>query len=361
MHEWNYLTYVLAFAVTLAATVVLFQFLWRGASTTRRLMMRLSLAGLTLFVVFLGAEAWFRFVQLESSGYAMTLSSQRWFKKYWKPVNSLGYRDIEPFVPPSQPGKLLVVLGDSFVAGHGVADPERRFSNHLRRALAPDWTVANVARCGWSTKDELQALQEFPYRADAVVLSYFINDIDRAARLHGREFKRKLPTPHWRIVRITEASYFLDFLHRRWRAWQFAELGDVYWHHLIDSYADDAIWTTHADELMRVVDYCRSHDIQLSVVVFPHLLNAEESRPITAKVVKLLQAASVPTVDLTDEFARSNPRRMVVNAFDGHPNEVAHALVAERLLPLLRRGHTAALDAQSTPMPPLFVEMSSNP
>ena len=54
----------------------------------------------------------------QSDGFNLTLSSRNWFARYWQPINSLGYRDVEPRAP--RPGeKFVLVVGDSFVAGHG--------------------------------------------------------------------------------------------------------------------------------------------------------------------------------------------------------------------------------------------------
>ena len=58
------------------------------------------------------------------------LSERLWFAKYWK-ANQLGYRDLE-LADKNFEGKYkIVILGDSYVAGHGIKNPEDRFSNIL--------------------------------------------------------------------------------------------------------------------------------------------------------------------------------------------------------------------------------------
>ena len=47
--------------------------------------------------------------------------------KYWKPINSYGYRDIEHVNLKEK--KLPFVVGDSFVAGHGIKNYKDLFSN----------------------------------------------------------------------------------------------------------------------------------------------------------------------------------------------------------------------------------------
>lgn len=71
----------------------------------------------------------------------------------------------------------VLVLGDSFTAGHGVDEYRHRFSNVLGENLGDGWAVANVARVGWQTGQQIRALREFPYDPDIVVLSYTMNDI----------------------------------------------------------------------------------------------------------------------------------------------------------------------------------------
>ena len=109
----------------------------------------------------------------------MESRSQRWFEKNWK-VNSLGYRDIEHDSYDNR--QIIFVVGDSFVAGHGIARPGDRFSDLLQKRLGDRYVVVNIAQNGWNTPEEYQAIISYPRKPNRIILSYFINDITDAAK-----------------------------------------------------------------------------------------------------------------------------------------------------------------------------------
>jgi hypothetical protein len=92
-------------------------------------------AGATLLLAILLADIPFMFIPY-SHGNGNTYGSRIWFDRYWQ-VNSLGFRDGEPPSPAEQK-PILAVLGDSFVAGHGVEDPADRFSDLLAAKMGDD-------------------------------------------------------------------------------------------------------------------------------------------------------------------------------------------------------------------------------
>ncbi len=94
-------------------------------------------------IFFTGIEIFFGFFFVKSDGFCFTLASKTWFKRYWLPINSLGYRDIE-YTKDNLKGKRIVfVVGDSFVAGQGIKNYKDRFSNILQEKLGKSWAVLN--------------------------------------------------------------------------------------------------------------------------------------------------------------------------------------------------------------------------
>ena len=91
---------------------------------------------LSLGLLLLIFEFSFKLFVLQSDRFGHTLAAQRWFEKYWGPTNSFGFRDREFSETDLASTEMLFVVGDSFVAGLGINDPEERISNHLRRWLA---------------------------------------------------------------------------------------------------------------------------------------------------------------------------------------------------------------------------------
>ncbi len=108
-------------------------------------------------------------------------------------INSKGLRDTEhPYAKPEGVRRILV-LGDSFAWGYGVADDEI-FTSVLERLLAERegtrWEVINTGVSGWSTDQQYLFLREegLKYSPDLVLLAFCAaNDIkgSRTARLYG--------------------------------------------------------------------------------------------------------------------------------------------------------------------------------
>lgn len=99
-------------------------------------------------------------------------------------INSVGHRIQREYVPDKPAGvKRILVLGDSYAWGYGVADDDV-FSEVLQdrldqRDLA--WEVINTGVSGWGTDQQYLYLKQegMAFAPDIVVLAFFIgNDID---------------------------------------------------------------------------------------------------------------------------------------------------------------------------------------
>lgn len=294
------------------------------------------LAGLLLL------ELYFARIHDQSDGFNLTHAGRVWFERHWKPVNSLGYRDAEPS-PPGEGQAAVVVLGDSFAAGHGVPDASRRFPDVAASALGPGFRVYNVSMIGWDTLDETRALKSFPVRPDVVVLSYYLNDIFHAAAeaKYPLNFAVNLPRGSMKI--LVDHSALADFVY-----WRLARGGNLsggagtFWDALKGAYADPAAWGIHAAELQALASYCKDGGIRLVAVIFPMLQAPGESAPLTGKVAAELASLGAEVIDLTPVFAGRSPRDLVVNGLDAHPNEAVHKEVGEMLAKHLSRTAAAS-------------------
>jgi hypothetical protein len=92
-------------------------------------------------------------------------------------INSKGLRDSEhPYVAPDGVSR-IVVLGDSFAWGYGVADHEiftEVLESHLQNRT-PRWDVINTGVSGWGTDQAFLYLTQegFKYSPSVVVLAFF--------------------------------------------------------------------------------------------------------------------------------------------------------------------------------------------
>jgi len=103
----------------------------------------------------------------------------------WRPFQddflgwaSRSYKRFDPRGEPKGERRRLLVLGDSFLAGSGVADLEERFPRVLARELRPDLDVVIFATGAWGTDQELLAFMQKgkAWQPDAVVVAFCANN-----------------------------------------------------------------------------------------------------------------------------------------------------------------------------------------
>lgn len=326
------LTLILGFGLIIGAMGWAHRF--GKTSAWGRLVQNLALSGLTLFLVLMAAELFFKVFFAQSDGWNQTLASQNWFERYWT-LNALGYRDTEWPPEAVRTKRKILILGDSFAAGQGIERIEDRFSNRLGVKLGEDYLVMNVATPGISTRDEIERVKGFPYKPEILILQYFVNDIRSAA--HERGLVSDVPDLQpWPLLRpLIEHSYALNFIYWRGirlmpRPWQ---ADDFNW--LDAAYNDPGVWWTHQQELATLYQGTVSENVKLIVVIFPSMLDVEGSRVYTGKVANFFRDRQVPVLDVTELLAGLPPDQLVVSAVDAHPNEWVHQQVAEALYPLV--------------------------
>ena len=95
------------------------RFVWTRPSRLRRFvqcsLLVLLPAALTLLLLEVCAYQFAVF----SDGMGHTLAAQRWMQRYWHPINAQGFRDIDHAPQQLSERDVLLVIGDSFAAGHG--------------------------------------------------------------------------------------------------------------------------------------------------------------------------------------------------------------------------------------------------
>ena len=341
------MSYWLAYSAILVIGIIFFtgliiatRKLPKRAGSKQALLENVLLSLLALFLTFMVLELGFKLFFAQSDGFRYTLASRNWYDRYWQ-ENSLGYRD-EEWVPEELAGKTKVmVVGDSFVAGSGIADPEDRFANQLGHLLGDDYVVFNVSSPGWDTFDEVEAIVDYPYPPDILILSYYINDIEGAAYASGAQRPQiRRDPPAW-LLSLVNNSHAINFLY-----WRLIRLGpqewaDVYWNDWLKQIGTDPeIRWRHQQELLTIVEGAASEQIPLFVVVFPNLSALEESQFLTQPIINLFQEHDVSVLDVSQLLAGRDLAEITVNAIDSHPNEAINLEVAEHLYQMMRQGCT---------------------
>lgn len=292
----------------------------------------LALIGYGLMLVFLLLEVIFMFV-LATHRFNGTLASRSWFMRHWE-LNAEGYRDPDYGDVANDKRRKVMVLGDSFVSGHGLEDVDERFSNRLDKLLGEKYRVFNLGINGVDVRDAHQNLLDFPHSPDILIYSYYPNDIENdGARVGLILQKARSYTDVIVPVRfLVRRSYLLNYLY-----WMFPhpdELSD-YGGYLRQCYAYKPAMDLHKRHLDRMVDYADDLGIPLAVIVFPLLDMVEESAFATEPVRAHFESRGVPVLDVRRMVLGRDPADLVVNRNDAHPGAELHRQVADSLAALL--------------------------
>jgi len=254
------------------------------------------------------------------------------------PRNHLGYRDREVDERQLRGKKVIVVAGDSFAEGAGIADTRDRFSDRLQEKLGGAYRVLNVSRGGWDTRAEYVALKAYPFRPDTLILSYYLNDIDSVAMERGLSYWVGKPGDPPSFVR-----HFLQGI-KRWsrlaalvaRALP-QEARRRYADYVGRAYRDPAIWKAHQADLDRIVAFAKEKRSPLIAVLFPILVDLELSEPILERLRGYFTKRGVPFVDVAALVRDLPVRERIVSIDDPHPSVLVHRRVAEALAAMLEQ------------------------
>ncbi len=302
---------------------------------TAKLLLALASSAATWLLLELG----FGLLHVASDGFGHTRSAQRWAERYWHPINAAGYRDVahDPAVLAST--RRVFVVGDSFAAGHGIEASRDRFPDRLRADLGERWSVVLIAQPGWNTPTQAKALAALPLQPHVLLLTYYLNDIEDAARDQGRVFDFDLRVrPDW-LAGPVAASNVLDFAYWRIARSHIADAGLGYADFVYAAYRDPEVWAAHTAELDAIVVPAQRRGTLVHAVVFPHLFDLAGSAEPVAQVRDYLTAQGVDVLDVLALLREGDwpAERLVVAPLDPHPSVALHAAVAEAVLPRITR------------------------
>lgn len=302
---------------------------------SKPLLTNIVLVILTLFLTCMALEFYFKlfFAEPDSIG---TLARENWRERYAnrEMLNSYTYRDKE-WTDDMVAGKTKVmIVGDSFVYGDGIENPQDRFSDRLGQKLGDNYVVFNLGKGGTNTKHHINAIVNYPYSPDILVLSYVINDVSGAV-LERQWLNRPAANPGVlpEFPLLVNNSYAFNFFY--WRLQRLLQVGvgqpDTMWQWYLDVYNDPDSWWIHREQLLSIYEGAQSEQIPLIVVVFPSMDFREESRVVTRKIINLFNEKGVPTLDV-DQLIEGIPKKdRMASSVDAHPSELVHGLVADAL------------------------------
>lgn len=294
------------------------------------------MSGLTLVILLMALEAFCRVFVAWSDGFIVTLSEQNWQRRYWKPVNSLGYRDEEPSAAKLAGRTRVLAIGDSSAAGAGLENIQDRFQNVLGGFMGDRYAVMTAAQIGWDSQQELDALQSYPYPPDVVILVYSVNDIDSIAAAHGLAPKPGFSLRNTPVFPLISTSYFLNFAYYSTLRLPVWGSGDAVRAYERTVYADPAIWQEHIRTLRAFAGWSKAHHAHLVVMVLPDINAPVPTSPYSKQVADFFDGlGEVSVIDFGPVLSAHEPRSLAVSAMDAHPNPATQRLFAVKVCPLI--------------------------
>jgi len=295
-------------------------------------------------------EVGFALLYDTTDSFDMTNVSKRWFQVHVAPherrlscLEGAGipdrYRADNEFpLRPSADAEHIVFLGDSFTFGHGIADVKDRFSDRLTARVVSDdhphrMLVSNLSFPGtdlrW-VKTVLQRVFAAGGRVDRAVYVLCLNDIESFYdQRMTRSIEQQTFEPPTFLLRDT---YFFNWLYFRSQLLFRPDVRDYY--SFVREYYSGEPWQRFSVALIRTQTLCRDNNCELSVVVFPFMHNLGSEYPfrsIHEQIVELCKRRRIPVIDLESDLTAHASAGLTVNRFDAHPNERAHAIVAETI------------------------------
>jgi hypothetical protein len=279
----------------------------------------------------------------ETQGFP-TYSSQLWHRKHVK-LNSLGYRDAEHERRKAIGVRRLLVVGDSYTYGVGVASVEQRFAEQLGQLLnsrvGETWEVISAGKPDTHTLQHIAFLEQMlAFSPDLILLLYVFNDIDylspvtpRPGILEQRGIGQRLNPV--RLLFLN--SYLFQELYVRWRKVSF---GMTSRKPPRDPYGDRELMNTHFVDLDRFVQIAGGGGALVKIVAFDNLIGTSPRLAVRYRgFVRAAEAHGLPVCSLAKAFVNRAPDALQVNALDGHPNALANRLAAETAFSCLTREH----------------------
>ena len=296
-------------------------------------------------------------------------------------ITSQGLRDDREYHEPAKDALRIVMLGDSFVMGVGVA-LEETLTEQLERSLGERISdrrveIVNMGVAGYSTRQELAALEArgLGYAPDLVVLGFFVgNDFSENSGpplraedgylVNPVRQQGMIPYSVRRFVKLHSQLYhFVWPLQRRLRGHGAIEsrdsarrIAEIF---LADDAAAGAITTPSFEALDELVTACERLELRLAVILIPdhsqvvpaswdRLVQQTENDPGTyaasapnRRLRLYLEHRGVPTLDLLPAFLEREDRDDLYLPIDKHwtasGHDVATDAAADFVRPLIEQ------------------------
>ncbi len=312
----------------------------------------LGVFALTVLLIVIGAELYYRFANPKVLGNTGSLSYVKWSNNNVK-LNSWGFRDIERSIKKNDPTtKRVLVIGPSNVYGQGVTNLEERLTERLERKLNENSTTKyEVINFGTMTMDTIstaavllnnaiQAGLEFDY----VVVYYAWNAIKHIPEIGQAYMQYKMShynevKPNPVDVALSKSSYLYDWVKNVSKDKGFKMDGKTYteWH--MDFYQNDVYFQKHIEALKSLNDMAAKQNAKFYLLITPISYSEKERKQyvnVHDKFLASLQAANIAYADATQIYNGIPEMEIPVSKYDAHNKPKYYGNMVDILAPLIK-------------------------
>lgn len=316
-----------------------------GNSPLRSRMLGFGFGMWFLYASLTVAELVFALFVDHSEAFNASMIAKRWFQVHFDSQrNEDGFRERRLLATPLPEGvQRILFLGDSFTAGHGVNSIDDRFTERLEVLLntgkKPEYQVYNMGEPGFEIsmiRAMESAVLEKEYPVKTLIYCYMMNDIegyDSRTNAAIAEIGKRRQSSSW----LVSHSYFINWMYHRWVQYSAGSSVD-YFPHLVESYYGPP-WESVERELNGMATMSQEKGVEFRLVIFPFMHNLGPDYPFGRaheKLVAWANSRNVPALDMMPIFTSHASEKLTVNAFDNHPNERAHQIIAEEIFKWLQ-------------------------
>ena len=269
----------------------------------------------------------------QSDSLNISFVSRQWFNRHWQPINAKGFRSREENKEEIIEKRTILILGDSFAAGHGIKNYQDTFPEILANSLGQSFYVLNYSQCGWDTADELNVIENIDFSPEFVILSYLPNDIISVASRMDFAFDWEYITPQSTLwTWCVNNSYFANYLHfSTVLGIRSEQTYSQFIKNLLKCHQDPEISQEHQMELRSIARICSDKGSHLIVVVWPFFSLLEESTLMTQNLNDALEDIPHKKIMVANEIRDWQLEESIVSGKDPHPSQAAHSYVATLL------------------------------
>jgi len=255
-------------------------------------------------------------------------------------INSAGFRGSEIPIARSAGCLRVVCLGDSLTFGEGVHEEDAYPARleKILRARMPGRTVQviNAGVQAYGTREEVSLflLRGLPFKPDVVTLGFFLNDVvpfEETIRQNEAAMKAPPMSAAARVSRIRE------IFERR----ELARERQAQLERSIRRGFQSEDWEICKGLLRTMQDQSRASGFRFIVLILPVLWGLDGAYPfedIHREIAAACGQIGCECVDMLDVLRGRRAESLWVHPTDQHPNEIAHRLIAERLVAMIEQG-----------------------